>query len=150
MAQPLLAVQHAQARVPVPLKEHSWLRSHRQECLCHFGVPLHMVNRRKFLQASAASFLLQTSGATTEADTRVRVQETVKSVRAEGNEYVWEWSQETDQFRLLDRWGLTIADGTLQPAVLVQPQGKPGARCLSGQPRAGRFAEMRLRFTTRE
>jgi hypothetical protein len=93
-------------------------------------------NRREFLQASAASaYLFSTLKLDAAPSAPAKIQETAKSIRVEGKNYAWEWSPETDQFRLLDRWGMAIARGKLQPAVLVQPAGKPGSLvCTSGKP----------------
>ena len=93
-------------------------------------------NRREFLQASAASaYLFSTLKLNAAPSAPARIQETAKSVRVEGKNYAWEWSPEDDKFRLLDRWGMAIARGKLQPAVVVQPEGKPGTLvCMSGKP----------------
>ena len=95
-----------------------------------------LCNRRKFLQASAASaYLFSTLRLDGATAAPANIHENNKSIRVEGNEYAWEWSPESDQFRLLDRWGITIAKGKLQPAVLVQPAETPGSLlCISGQP----------------
>jgi hypothetical protein len=93
-------------------------------------------NRREFLQASAATaYLLSTINLDGATAAPAKIVDSGKSVRVTGTNYAWEWSQETDKFRLLDRWGMVIANGKLQPAVLVQPAGKPGSlSCVSGKP----------------
>jgi hypothetical protein len=93
-------------------------------------------NRREFLQASAASaYLFSTLKLDAQPSAPANINDTGKAVRVQGKNYAWEWSPENDQFRLLDRWGMTIARGKLQPAVLVQPEGTPGSlRCTSGKP----------------
>ena len=89
-----------------------------------------MFTRREFIQAAAASYFLSTvrlKGENTPAD-KARVEAAGGIVRAKGKEYSWEWSQEKDQFRLLDNRGLVIASAKLQPAVVVQPNGQSGVR----------------------
>jgi hypothetical protein len=93
-------------------------------------------NRREFLQASVSSAcLLSTFKLEAQPSAPAKIHDTGRAVRVEGKNYAWEWSPESDQFRLLDPWGMTIASGNLQPAVLVQPVGKPGSPlCASGKP----------------
>jgi hypothetical protein len=92
-------------------------------------------NRRKFLQASAASYLLRNVELDGVSGGQTKISKTDNTVRARGAEYAWEWSQENDQFRLLDKWGLVIASGKLQPAFVVQGMGPKGARrCTAGKP----------------
>ena len=81
-------------------------------------------NRREFLQASAASaYLFRTLKLDATPLAPAKVIDKGQVVRAEGRNYAWEWQPVTDRFRLLDRWGMVIAKGRLQPAVLVQPAG---------------------------
>src|SRR5579863_3356384 len=93
-------------------------------------------NRREFLQASAASaYLLSTLQLDAHPATPARIEETANAVRVQGENYTLEWNPQTDQFRLLDPWGMAIAKGKLQPGVLVQPAGEPGTlQCVSGKP----------------
>jgi hypothetical protein len=92
------------------------------------------INRREFLQASAAATLLGTRRLDAATSSPAQIRNTGNVVRVEGKSYVWEWVQETDKFRLLDRWGMAIATGKLQPAVLVQSAGQDSTRCVSGKP----------------
>ncbi len=92
-------------------------------------------DRRRFIQLTTASYLLHGVRSERSAIASVQVTKTGNTARAQGAEYTWEWSQDTDEFRLLDQWGLLIAHGKLQPAVLVAPTGKSGARLASaGKP----------------
>lgn len=91
-------------------------------------------NRRQFIQASAASLLL--GGARLSASTAnpARLSGSGKQVRVEGEDYNWEWSAENDRFRFIDKKGRVMAEGTLQPAVVVQAAGQHGARrCTPGR-----------------
>ncbi len=91
-------------------------------------------NRREFLQISTASLLTAKADADSAAATPARILEQGKIVRAEGRDYIWEWSPEDDKFRLLDPHRLVIVSGKLQPAVVIQPPGKKGTReCISGR-----------------
>jgi hypothetical protein len=92
-------------------------------------------NRREFLQAAAASaYLLTSLPSDTHSALPAAIEATATSFRAHGRNYTWEWEPQTDQFRLLDPWGMTIARGKLQPAVLVQTAGSQGPHCVSGKP----------------
>ena len=90
------------------------------------------IDRRHFLQISTAS-LLFANGMEAAGLARAAVSETGGKVRAEGKNYTWEWSQNDDQWRLLDRKGRVITSGPLQPAVLVQPGDTKDRRCVSGK-----------------
>jgi hypothetical protein len=95
-----------------------------------------ILNRREFIQASVASYLLRASKLESAPAAKAKIVVAGGTVQAKGKDYTWEWSQEKDQFRLLDSNGLVIARGKLQPAVVVQPGGQNGARrCTPGRPR---------------
>ncbi len=104
------------------------------------------INRREFLQASAASaFLMSALKLEGAMFNPAMIQETGGTVRVKGKEYAWEWTPETDKLRLLDRWGMVIASGKLQPAVLVQPAGKQGSLlCTSGTPTSHKIQDNRI------
>ena len=103
-------------------------------------------NRREFLQTSAASaYLFTTLKLDAQPFAPAKINDSGKAVRVQGKNYAWEWSPESDQFRLLDPWGMPIAGGKLQPAVLVQPAGKPGSLlCTSGKPASHEIRRNRL------
>jgi hypothetical protein len=92
-------------------------------------------NRRRFLQASAGSYLLGAIRLNGEVAAPAEITETGKLIRAKGRDYTWEWSPESDEIRLLDQWGLLVASAKLQPAVVVQSAGGKGKRqCAAGKP----------------
>ena len=62
-------------------------------------------NRREFIQISAASFFLNKLRTEGMSGPPARISESGKTVRVEGANYAWEWSQETDRFRILDKQG---------------------------------------------
>jgi hypothetical protein len=88
-----------------------------------------VLNRREFMQVSTASLLLMNElkleGA---SGVPAQISDTGKTLRVEGADYVWEWSQETDHFRLLAPHGNSLASGPLQPIVVVQPVGQKDIR----------------------
>jgi hypothetical protein len=92
------------------------------------------LNRREFIQASAASLLLE--GATTSASpARPNEKPATNPLRVEKKNYIWEWAASDDRFRLLDKQGRMMTSGTLQPAVVVQSgSNKQARKCISGKP----------------
>ncbi len=95
---------------------------------------MNNLNRRQFVQASAASLLLARAQPSTQGTNPATVNQSGTQVRVQGKNYTWEWSAKTDRFRFLDNKGRVMAEGPLQPAVLVQPVGRPGIRrCTSGK-----------------
>lgn len=99
-----------------------------------------ILNRRKFMQASAASLLLNQVRLQGAPDTTQFVRDLGKTIRVTGANYAWEWSQETDRFRFSDREGHLLASGALQPVVVIQPSGKKDARHAA----AGRLASHKV------
>jgi hypothetical protein len=94
-----------------------------------------ILNRREFIQASVASYFLQAIKPESAPAAQAKVVGIGGTVQAKGKDYTWEWSEEKDEFRLLDSRGLVIASGKLQPAVVVQAKGPGGARrCTAGKP----------------
>ncbi len=59
------------------------------------------IDRRRFIRASAAS-LLFASRMEAVPPAKAAVSETAGIVRAEGKAYVWEWSPQTDRWRLVN------------------------------------------------
>ncbi len=96
---------------------------------------IHNFNRRRFLQYGAASCFALSAELKATPASPASVTKRGSIVQAQGHEYTWAWNQETDQFRLLDRWGLEITSGKLQPAVIVQSVNKGSARrAVAGKP----------------
>jgi hypothetical protein len=93
------------------------------------------LNRREFIQASTASWLLDSVKVSASSGGSGKIVDTAKSVRAEKKSYTWEWFPRDDRFRLLDKQGRLMTGGILQPAVIVQPVGnKQPRKCVSGEP----------------
>ncbi len=92
------------------------------------------LNRREFIQASTASLFLKGGKASTPPGHPAEIHETAKGVQIKGKNYTWEWSPTDDRFRLLDKNGLVMTSGILQPAVIVQPgTDKQARKCTSGK-----------------
>ena len=93
------------------------------------------LNRREFIQASTASLLLNSVKVSASPGNPAKVDETAKGVQVKGENYTWEWSQADDRFRLLDKQGLVMTSGILQPAVIVQRgTNKQARKCTPGRP----------------
>jgi hypothetical protein len=93
------------------------------------------LNRREFIQASTASLLLSDGTASASPGNPAEIDETAKGIQIKRKNYTWEWSQADDRFRLLDKDGLVMTSGILQPAVIVQPgTNKQARKCTSGKP----------------
>jgi hypothetical protein len=93
------------------------------------------LNRREFIQASAASLLTNSVKVSASPGNPAKVDETAKGVQVKGKNYTWEWSLADDGFRLLDKQGLVMTSGILQPAVIVQPgTNKQARKCTPGKP----------------
>jgi hypothetical protein len=91
-------------------------------------------NRREFIQLSTLSYFLTMLRAEGASNPPALISESGKTVRVEGSNYAWEWSQETDRFRMLDKQGRELASSALQPAVVVQPVGQKGtAHAIAGR-----------------
>lgn len=76
---------------------------------------------------------------------QVRVVRTGQQVRVDGDTFRWEWSAQDDQCRFLDTRGRVMAEGILQPAVVVQPVGQQGIRrCTPGMLSTWNVHENRL------
>ena len=91
-------------------------------------------NRRRFIQASVASLLMGGMRMSASTANPAAVHESGKQVGAEGEAYNWEWSGENDRFRFIDKKGRVMAEGPLQPAVIVQTVGQHGIhRCSLGK-----------------
>ena len=92
------------------------------------------LNRREFMQASAASLLINSVKVSASSGNPVKVEETAKGIQVKGKNYTWEWSPADDRFRLLDKQGLVMTSGILQPAVIVQPgTNKQARKCTPGK-----------------
>jgi hypothetical protein len=83
---------------------------------------LKKLGRRQFIQAGAASCLLAPLWLDAETHS-LNILESGKSLKFEGRNYIWDWSEENDHFRVLDQQNHVIASGPLQPVVIVRRSG---------------------------
>src|SRR5579871_5076379 len=90
------------------------------------------INRRLFLQTSAASCLAAALPLPTLADSP-QISGSERSFRFEGSNYIFEWSADTDLFRILNRAQQIITAGTVQPVVIVQSLGQTTRRTTTGK-----------------
>jgi len=90
------------------------------------------LNRRQFLQSTAASYVLTSFGLRAETNSSKFV-ESDNAVKFRGINYLWEWSAETDEFRILNQRSEVIARGPLQPVVLVQSRLNQTRRAVTGK-----------------
>jgi hypothetical protein len=95
---------------------------------------LTTLNRRTFVHLSTGALLGSTSSrlfGNTEAPSITRQG---GEVRVEGSNYIWEYSEASDTFRLRDSKKRLIVSGKLQPAVIVCPTQDPLRRqCSPGK-----------------
>ena len=90
------------------------------------------INRRLFLQTSAASCLAAALPSPTLADSP-QGSGSDHSFRFEGSNYVFEWAADTDRFRILNRGQQVITAGLMQPVVIVQTPGQTTRRATTGK-----------------
>jgi hypothetical protein len=89
-------------------------------------------DRRVFFQLSAAALLADSLNLKAEAAAQISNQN--QALRVTGANYIWEYSQSDDRFRLSDSKNRLIASGPLQPAVIVAPDSDAAARlCTAGK-----------------
>jgi hypothetical protein len=86
------------------------------------------LTRRNFMKVSAAGLLLSNAGLEGASGPAAKIAETGQTVRVEGADYVWDWSQETGRFRIVSKRGNVLAAGALEPVVVVQPKGQAGGK----------------------
>lgn len=92
-----------------------------------------ILNRRRFLQISAASLISADTLLDAEPKKPAAIRTTDKTVVVKAGRYSWQWSQETDIFNLRDKQGRVITEGPLQPAILVKTPGADRPICSAGK-----------------
>jgi hypothetical protein len=98
------------------------------------------IDRREFLQISAAALLAGADGVAAQERQAVRIAENGSALRASGAVYTWEWSPSNDQFQLRDSKGRLITTSPLQPMVIVSPESNGNSRHVT----PGKFASRTL------
>lgn len=85
---------------------------------------MNQFDRREFLEISAAALLAAANvDAKTEQPMYVKVTHGSGTLRISGPNYIWEWSQSDDRFRLSDANAKLITTAPVQPAVVVSSAG---------------------------
>jgi hypothetical protein len=92
-----------------------------------------LFDRREFIRLSAASLLFANDSQEALSEAAVAISQDDGSVRVKATNYSWEWSQDSDIFRLSDGRGRLITTGPLQPAVVVSDGGVTASRSTSGR-----------------
>jgi hypothetical protein len=80
-------------------------------------------DRRQFLQISASALVAAADHRVAQEHQPARIEEHSGLLRAQGKNYVWEWSASNDQFHLHDEEGRVIAASPMQPIIAVSPVG---------------------------
>lgn len=92
------------------------------------------LNRRRFVHLSTATLAAAASGKLFANTVAPSITNDGGEVRVQGPNYLWEYSQSSDTFRLRDAKKRLIASGKMQPAVVVAPAQDPAKRtCSAGK-----------------
>ena len=93
------------------------------------------LNRRTFVHLSAGTLLTAASSKLFGNPVAHSITRDGEEVRVQGSNYLWEYSEANDTFRLRDSRKRLIVSGTLQPAVIVSPvENSSQRRCTPGKP----------------
>jgi hypothetical protein len=96
---------------------------------------LTTLNRRTFVHLSAGTLLTAASSKLFGHPVAPAIARDGGDVRVQGSNYLWEYSEGNDTFRLRDSQKRLIVSGTLQPAVIVSAAENPLQRkCTAGKP----------------
>ena len=90
------------------------------------------LNRRQFVQSTVATCLV---GAV-DLNPIPALAQTDKAGRSysfQGENYAWEWSEDHDQFRILNQSAEVLMRGPLQPVLVLQRKGQSVRRALAGK-----------------
>ncbi len=92
------------------------------------------LNRRTFVHLSTGALLASASSSLFGNTGAPSITRQGGEVRVEGSNYIWEYSEASDTFRLQDSKKRLIVSGKLQPAVIVCPTQEPLRRqCSPGK-----------------
>jgi len=86
---------------------------------------LTTLNRRTFVHLSTGALLASASSSLFGNTGTPSITRQGGEVRVEGSNYIWEYSEASDTFRLQDSKKRLIVSGKLQPAVIVCPTQEP-------------------------
>jgi hypothetical protein len=106
---------------------------------------LSEVKRRTFMQISTAALLTSATHKLSENLGAVSIFSSAGTLRANGQNYSWEYSLSDDTFLLLDSKKRLIISGKVQPSVIVSPSEEPSDRqCSRGKLTRHRIDEDRI------
>ena len=86
------------------------------------------LNRRTFVQLSSGAALGAASSRVFGLDNAPSISSQPGIARVTGSNYLWEYSQNDDTFKLRDQKNRLIVSGKMQPAVVVAPASDPALR----------------------
>ncbi|HTY82737.1 MAG TPA: hypothetical protein VMB19_00895 [Silvibacterium sp.] len=86
------------------------------------------LNRRTFVHLSAGALVTAASNKLFGATSAPSITNDAGDVRVQGSNYLWEYSEATDTFRLQDSKKRLIVSGKMQPAVIVSSVQNPSQR----------------------
>ena len=89
---------------------------------------MNTLDRRAFLQLSAGALLTTASSKVSANAGKPPITAQSGLVRVKAANYLWEYSQADDTFRLHDARNRLIVSGKMQPAVVVAPSEQPALR----------------------
>lgn len=92
---------------------------------------MKQVSRRELLKSSAAFCLLRKLEEVPISGSAA-IEESGQFLTFAGTNFVWRWSAKTDYFSILDQQGVMVAQGPIQPAVVVKAVGSNAARATCG------------------
>ncbi len=98
-----------------------------------------LFDRREFIKLSATSLLFANDRPEALPEAAIAISQDDGTVRVKAAHYSWEWSKDSDVFRLSDGRGRLITSEPLQPAVVVSDGG-----VRASSPTSGRFSSKSL------
>jgi hypothetical protein len=105
------------------------------------------LDRRQFLQFSAAAFVAARSSAQVK-NGPAEIVSRDGALEVSGENYSWSYLPTTDTFRLSDAKKRQITAGKLQPAIVVAPSDNPASRkCVPGKLTKSDVSGNQIRFT---
>lgn len=97
------------------------------------------LNRRTFMQLSSGAVLGAASSRVLSLSGTPAISNQSGTIRVTGSNFIWEYTQQDDTFKLRDARNLVMVSGRMQPGVVVASANQPAQRkCNPGKPSAPR------------
>ena len=97
------------------------------------------LNRRTFMQLSSGAVLGAASSRVLSLSGTPAISNQSGTIRVTGANFIWEYTQQDDTFKLRDARNLVMVSGRMQPGVVVASANQPAQRqCNPGKPSAPR------------